>query len=505
MDILLEEGPRLGLVLSTTASVPPPAKPKSTIWCPTPSEREDDPLQRGLLLVKEEGVTLLGSPLGSKKFEAEQIQQKVGKIRDTTALLPLLEDAHTEFVLLRSCLALPKISFLLRTVDTSYHAQLLQQFDQVTKEALIRILGAPVGDQTWQQGKLPVSMGGLGLRAAEDHAPAAYASSVLSAQLRVQDLIGGRQAAAEGEEEGILQPQLLAALSVAQGEQEQVREADLVGMTQRQMSVKVDLHQQQQLKEMVGEEEDRERARLLSLTLDHAGDWLNTPPIKALGLHLRSPEFVLALKYRLGLPVYNSAGPCPACLRESDVHGDHAMCCGAGGERISRHNNLRDALFDTAVAAGLGPVREGRFLLPGTDRRPADVLVPNWVGGKDAAMDVTIVTPLQQATMPGAATTAGHALNHAYDRKVNGAEEECRRQGIAFLPMVAETFGGWHPGAEREVKKLGAALARHTGQEEGEAISHLWSRMGILLQRGNAAILGNRVPAQPGAYIDGIL
>ena len=29
--------------------------------------------------------------------------------------------------------------------------------------------------------------------------------------------------------------------------------------------------------------------------------------------------------------------------------------------------------------------------------------------------------------------------------------------------------------------------------------------MGILLQRGNAAILGNRIPHQPGAYIDGIL
>ena len=33
------------------------------------------------------------------------------------------------------------------------------------------------------------------------------------------------------------------------------------------------------------------------------------------------------------------------------------------------------------------------------------------------------------------------------------------------------------------MKKLGAALARHTGQEEGEAVSQLWSRMGILLQR----------------------
>ena len=38
----------------------------------------------------------------------------------------------------------------------------------------------------------------------------------------------------------------------------------------------------------------------------------------------------------------------------------------------------------------------------------ADVLLPHWVAGKDAAMDVTIVTPLQTATMPGAANTAGH-------------------------------------------------------------------------------------------------
>ena len=65
--------------------------------------------------------------------------------------------------------------------------------------------------------------------------------------------------------------------------------------------------------------------------------------------------------------------------------------------------------------------------------------------------------------MPGAANTAGHALNHAYGRKLNGAEEECRRQGIAFLPIVAETFEGWHPEAGRLVKKLGTALARHTG------------------------------------------
>ena len=239
------------------------------------------------------------------------------------------------------------------------------------------------------------------------------------------------------------------------------------------------------------------------MALNHAGDWLNNAPLKALGLHLRPPEFVLTVKYRLGMPVFDKEGPCPACLRMSDKYGDHAMCCGSGGERISRHNHLRDALFDTAVAAGLGPVKEGRFLLPGTDRRPADVLVPNWAAGKDAAMDVTVVTPLQDATLPEAATTPGHALHYAYGNKVRGAGEACRRQGIAFLPMVVESFGGWHEVAEREVRKLGAALARHTGQEEGEAIGHLWGRLGVLVQRGNAAILGNRVPSLPDPHIDG--
>ena len=103
----------------------------------------------------------------------------------------------------------------------------------------------------------------------------------------------------------------------------------------------------------------------------------------------------------------------------------------------------------------------------GNDRRPADVLIRNWVGGKDAALDVTVVlvTPIQDICLPGAVNTAGHghALSHAYGRKLNGAEEECRRQGIAFLPIVAETFEGWHPEAGRLVKKLGTALARHTG------------------------------------------
>ena len=200
--------------------------------------------------VKEDGVVLLGAPLGSAAFVARKVKEKIEKVKEISGLLPLLEDPHTEFVLLRSCLSLPKLSFILRVVETSGHRPLLQEFDRVTQECLTRILGTPINDRAWQQARLPVSLGGLGLRCAEDHGPASYATSVLSSQLLIQSLAGPDLAppapVPEGEELlGNHSPELLAAISEAQGEE--AREADLVGMTQKQMSFKVDLEAQRQL------------------------------------------------------------------------------------------------------------------------------------------------------------------------------------------------------------------------------------------------------------------
>ena len=53
------------------------------------------------------------------------------------------------------CLSLPKLSFLLRGVDTSGHVELLQNYDRVTREALTRILGTPVARQNLAAGKAP--------------------------------------------------------------------------------------------------------------------------------------------------------------------------------------------------------------------------------------------------------------------------------------------------------------------------------------------------------------
>ena len=138
------------------------------------------------------------------------------------------------------------------------------------------------------------------------------------------------------------------------------------------------------------------------------------------------------------------------------------MNCAWQGERIARHNCLRDTLHKTAAAAALGPTKEGRFLLPGEGGKPTDIFIPRWAGGKDAALDVTIVNPLQDALVQEASLTAGHALSVAHKRKLDKSWESCRRQGIEFIPIAAESLGAWHSSAIEEVKKLGSLLARHT-------------------------------------------
>ena len=80
---------------------------------------------------------------------------------------------------------------------------------------------------------------------------------------------------------------------------------------------------------------------------------------------------------------------------------------------------------------------------------------------RDAALDITVhsgeSTP---GGNPGRSCLNSwigpHFLLHT-DGRV--PQEDCRRQGIAFLPMAAKSFGGWHSEPEHEVKKLGTALA----------------------------------------------
>ena len=114
-----------------------------------------------------------------------------------------------------------------------------------------------------------------------------------------------------------------------------------------------------------------------------------------------------------------------------------------------------------------------------------------------------MVNPLQVALLARAATEPAHVLAHAYQRKWQKHGEACWAQGMAFHPLPVETFGGWAESAVEQVTRLGQALARATGQDDGDAVKHLFGRLSVLLMRGNAALLINRVPSHPDPHVNG--
>ena len=141
--------------------------------------------------------------------------------------------------------------------------------------------------------------------------------------------------------------------------------------------------------------------------------------------------------------------------------GDHSLGCGKSGDRIARHNMLRDVIFETASSADLGPIRE---------------------------------ESLQER----------HLL--LCQRKVRDTADACRREGLVFLPFAMETLGGLHPGAVTQVKLLASSLARSKGSDEREATSQLFGRLSLNLMRGNALMLSSRCQDNdiPLAEVDGV-
>ena len=272
--------------------------------------------------------------------------------------------------------------------------------------------------------------------------------------------------------------------------------------SQKQLSFKVDSYNKESLVS-APDLSLRDKARLSSVSLPKAGCFLNAIPSKALGLHLSNREFQCCVRYRLGVPVFSSSGPCPACSSPSNCYGDHAIICGYNGERIGRHNMLRDALYRACCQAGLCPVRESQALLPDSDSRPADVLLPSFDQGRDCALDVTVVSPLQQSLLVKAGEEPGAALTYAYERKMRQSSEACQQAGLHFFPLPFETFGGLHPKSISIVTTISRALSAHSGNPSSEVTSHLFQRLGVLLAKGNSALILSRAPKLPSADLDG--
>ena len=142
-------------------------------------------------------------------------------------------------------------------------------------------------------------------------------------------------------------------------------------------------------------------------------------------------------------------------------------------------------------------------MLDRANDRPGDVIIPSWDSGQDAVVDVTVISPLQALRVSQAGRVPGSSLDYRFQQKMSKYHQSCRDSGKKFTPLPVETIGAWHQVARSFIKKLGSALARAVGRDPDDSVRFLFQRLGVALQRGNAALMLSRVPAFPPQDVDG--
>ena len=76
---------------------------------------------------------------------------------------------------------------------------------------------------------------------------------------------------------------------------------------------------------------------------------------------------------------------------------------------------------------------------------------------------------------------------------MGAAFDVCDAQRISFIPLPVETFGGWHPEAARQISRLGRELSRSPACVTQDTVSkHLFQRLSLSIQKGNASLLLSR-------------
>lgn len=439
---------------------------------------------------------LLGAPIGPPSFCNQFVLERVNKVLTIVPLLSALQDSQMAITLLRSCLSFPKMAFVLRTTPPCFISEATHIFDTLLREALENLLGSPVSEWSWLKSSLPCSMGGLNLRSAYKHSSAAYLSSSLQCINLVRAITGSSPDS--------YSPHVNVAFASLNESSNStwlsVEDID-IPITQRGFSKLINMALFNDL--LASAPDSRSKALALSTSIKHAGDWLSAIPSKALGLHFHDLEFRLCTQYWLGIHMCPE-GACALCGSERvDPFGDHHVVCGGNSDRIMRHDLLRDAIFAAARSAALSPKMEIPSLIPGSNNRPADIYIPTWSRGSPAALDVTVISPLQQLTVDRAAITQGHALQVAHNRKVATHDAPCREAGVQFIPLPVETLGGWSKGAAATLRDIGHRQGLRLGIPPSDSIHHLFQRLSVRLWRGNAAMWIHRsIP--PPSEIDGI-
>jgi len=343
-EILKTRGKPLGLNLNPQKCEWSWLDPDCSLECPI----------SGVPITPTLKTQILGVPLGSAEFIDEFVKNELCSATEGVMnKLVEFEDTQAALYLLRLSFGICRATHFMRTTPLSLWSEQAAKFDSVVGHTVFQCLGLKPVPEAYDQASVSTKIGGLGIRRIVDHAKGAFTASWHEAQLITHETFTNI-----------------------------FREADCSAVyePQQKASSKTDADIMSKLKESSN---PRDAQRLSRLDSPHANSWLSARPSSMDGKDTILPPkiFRTAVARLLGQPVFSSSAPCPLCEQKMDLFGDHSLCCKKSGDRITRHNNVRNLVFKLADTGLLSPELEKLGILGPTDksrRRPGDVSIKNW-------------------------------------------------------------------------------------------------------------------------------
>ena len=136
-----------------------------------------------------------------------------------------------------------------------------------------------------------------------------------------------------------------------------------------------------------------DKARLRAVAAPHAGDWLNAPPLTAIGLRLSNEAVRVAVGFRLGCTTCQPR--ICICGTTVDARGLHELSCWKSGPRHIRHSQLNDLIWRAVKRAQI-PATKQPIGLSRSTRRDQMVLLLS-LGSVEK---LSLGTSLSQTHMP---------------------------------------------------------------------------------------------------------
>ena len=462
--------------------------PDSPIWVGDPA-----------LPPAERGIVALGVPVVTPEFIEAHLHTVLARQASLLDTLPALHDSQVAWLLLSYC-AVPRAQYAIRTLPLHSTQAYAAGHDTAVLRCLSALLSADAASgllpPAQTRAQLALRHGGLGLRSATRHAPAAYWASWADALRAVsrrdapfaRNIVGSlasdrplpealeslrvarNSLAAIGFEPPIWE-ELLQAEAPSQPEEDP--SLDLTRGWQRPASQAVDdfCH-----RAFVRETDAASAALLESQAGPHAARVLTARPTQ--------PEFTLA-------------SPGLLRARGGPVERAAARICREAGATVALNVLVRDL--------NVNPVRQD-------DRRIQVIAngLPLW-GGAQLAVDTTLVSPLTAAGAPRRAggRTTGAALLAARRAKERTYPELCRSSRCRLTVLAIEVGGRWSAEAATFVRQLARCEASSTPPpSRAAAISAFTLRWSALLSfaaaRSFAASLLS-LPLTGTANVDGEL